>query len=481
MVDLTNIEPGRELTRIELLQILQAKVPLNVYGIPEGIYRPDLLPETYALTRQEIDPHKPTVPEYPTATGENGGDHDPAPVTGVQQNGNGEDPHEEGVDWVGDTEDSEPDSDELRITTDDQEAKAEAPRGSDPRVLELDGITDPRQAILDRLPEPTSLAEPKAELEGSDAITEFAGSFASRGQTPEEPLDDPPCQGEPLAVSDDAPPVDLPVVSEDARVPEYPTGLGHGPRGSSGTFDPLAVDDQLFQRVGVDLMQFRHAFLPIVFAEGFPSYPDGRPVWLRMDCEPEDVHRLFEQYLLMGQAGVRQLFLLENLGPYKLASLREFFYLYNWSVRSTAYDIFRVAEFRKIQSNRALEMEDDHFVKSQRLFDKAMMYMESQEFLDQLSPKAAIDLLKTVVAIQRQSVGLSATGNSGKQSTNETPATSLEVTMRNVAPSGDKAGGSSGIAAVDEEGKPIYGQILGNPETTHLMQELIIKLQTPKA
>ncbi len=475
MVDQMNLEPGRVLTRIDLLQILQAKVPLNVYGIPEGIYRPDLLPESYTLEKFEIDPHSP-----PTGIngdkGNDGGDHDCASVmdadeTPAHTNGKGSDPHPNGVDWVGDAEDSESNSGELRIVDDNQEV--EAPAGSHPMVLEIEGITDPRQEILDRLPEATSLAEPKAELEGSDVITTFAGSFASRGQThPDESVD--------------APPVSLPDTVEGAKVPEDPTGFGHGLGRSSGTANPLAVDDQLFQRVGVDLMQFRHAFLPIVFAEGFPAYPDGRPVWLRMDCEPEDVHRLFEQYLLMGQAGVRQLFLLENLGPHKLAALREFFYLYNWAVRSTAYDIFRVAEFRKIQSNRALEMEDDHYIKAQRLFDKAMMYMETQEFLDQLSPKAAIDLLKTVVAIQRQSVGLAANGaqsKSGDSSRNESAATSLEVTMRNVNPNrdGGGTGGSSSEIGTDGDGKPIYGAILGNPETTHLMQELIIKLNSPKA
>ncbi len=473
MVDTADLASGKVLTRIDLLQILQAKVPLNVYGIPEGIYRPDLLPESYTLAQAEIDPHTPPM-------GINGGDHDSASVmdAAAHTNGKGSDPRVKGVDWVGNAEDSESNSDELRIVDNDQEV--EVPAGSHPMVLEIEGITDPRQAILDRLPEPTSLAEPKAELDGSDAITAFAGSFASRGQAPS----DPPAfyEAEQSDEPDDAPPVSLPDTVEEARVPGDPTDLGHGSEGSPGASNPLVVDDQLFQRVGVDLMQFRHAFMPIVFAEGFPAYPDGRPVWLRMDCEPEDVHRLFEQYLLMGQAGVRQLFLLENSGPHKLAALREFFFLYNWAVRSNAYDIFRVAEFRKIQSNRALEMEDDHFIKSQRLFDKAMMYMESQEFLDQLSPKAAIDLLKTVVAIQRQSVGLAANGASTKNS-GETPATSLEVTMRNVNPNaGDDGGqGSPGKVGIDDEGKPIYGAILGNPETTHLMQELIIKLNSPKA
>ncbi len=461
MVEAANIEPGGVLTRIELIQLLQAKVPLNVYGIPEGIYRPDLLPETYTLESVEIDQPVPML--------ENGGCDDPSSVTDeslpdVDTNHtiepNGESPPQKGADWVGSTEGSSPDSGELQPTTDNQEAKA--PPGSHPRVLELEGILDPRQAILERLPEPTSLAEPKAELDGSDVITAFASSFASR-ENPSVDITNG---------ADDVPPVDLPVDEVVVGAPEDSELFGHGSNGSSGAVDPLAVSDQLFQRVGVDLMQFRHAFLPIVFAEGFPAYPDGRPVWLRMDCEPEDVHRLFEQYLVMGQAGVRQLFLLENLGPQKLHELREFFYLYNWAVRSTAYDIFRVAEFRKIQSNRALEMEDDHFIKAQRLFDKAMMYMESQEFLDQLTPKSAIDLMKTVVAIQRMSVGMSPTGGKTKE-TNETPATSLEVTMRGVRPPSEAANESVGM---DSDGNLIHGQILESPETTHLMQELIIKL-----
>jgi len=122
-----------------------------------------------------------------------------------------------------------------------------------------------------------------------------------------------------------------------------------------------------------------------------------------------------------------------------------------------------------------LELEDDHYIKAQRLFDKAMMYMETQEFLDQLTPKAAIDLMKTVVQIQRMSVGLSPTGGKASKDDSESPATSLEVTMRNVRPPSE-SGGSSGTVGSDADGNPINGAILEDPETTHLVQELFIKL-----
>ena len=458
MVDLVEQESGqeRELSRIQLIQVLAAKVPLNVYGIPEGVYRPDLLPDSFTLVvAQDPQPTTSTAVEGENdahlASGESNG-YDEIADTG---------PAQYSVIGVGDVEPGQSVTDELQPET-GSPGEVVALEGNHPVALELSEIIDPQQSILERLPDTEPLVEAKAELGGTDVIAAFAGSFASRGKSPSDTTLLPSGGDE----GTDEPPVDLPEDCEATRTP--------APNGAPEVVDPTTAEDQHLQRVGVDLMQFRHAFVPIVFAEGFPAFPDGRPIWLRTDYEPEDVHRLFEQYLMMGQAGVRQLYLLEDLGPYKLHQLQEFFHLYSWSVRMKAHDIFRVAEFQAIQANRAIEMEDDHYIKSQRLFDKAMMYMETEEFLGGLTPKTAIDLLKTVVQIQRMSVGLPP--NAAKSEKDRSEHSELEAVMRTFTGRGN---GSVPVGA-REDGSAMHGDILADPEATHLAQELIIRMTTHK-
>ena len=456
------------LSRLELVRILQRQVPLNVYDIPEGVYRPDLLPDEYTITPSDTGGNHAVVTKREAETQDSlpkdaednteteSVDGDPVRSNTIRVGGSGQDSSA---------------SDELQSETGEE---ATAPRGSHPRLLELAGIIDARQSILDRLPEDQPLVEEKAQLDGSDAdsIKAFAGSFASREESPPEVL---------LALDEiDEPPVDLPEDGEVTRV--------SAPRGALETVDPTTADDQHLQRVGVDPMQFRHAFVPIVFAEGFPAFPDGRPIWLRADYEPEDVHRLFEQYLLMGQAGVRQLFLLQDLGPFMLSELQEFFVLYAWAPRLRAYDIFRIAEFRKIQAGRAIEVEDDHFLKAQRLFDKAMVYMETEDFIGQLTPKTAIDLMKTVVQISRMSVGLPP--NAVRQEGGGSTSMEVEAIMRVVQnPKYAKDRGSvdgsvdvNGRSTVGEreDGSLIHGDILADPRATHLAQELVLRMTSTK-
>jgi len=459
MGDLSSQESGYvaplELTRVQLIRVLQSQVPLNVYGIPEGVYRPDLLPDSYTVE---------------AATVQSGGDHALAtanePTDTLDQTIGGSPVHKDAI-RVGSVEQGQLATDELQSETGEEET---APHGSHPKVLELAGIIDARQSILDRLPDAQPLVEAKAKLDGSDAVTAFASSFASRDESPPDTI---PLPGGGNGGADE-PPVDLPGDCGVTRA--------SAPNGAPEVVDPLVADEQRLQRVGVDPMQFRHAFVPIVFTEGIPAFPDGRPIWLRADYESEDVHRLFEQYLLMGQAGVRQLFLLEEVGPYTQAELQDFFFLYSWVPRLKAHDIFRVAEFRKIQANRAIDLEDDHYLKAQRLFDKAMVYMESEQFLGELTPKTAIDLMKTVVQITRMSVGLPPNAARGSTASNgsggNSDRTELEAILRTFGTHGEES--ASTIVGSREDGSTVHGDILADPEATHLAQELIIRLNSPK-
>ncbi len=248
--------------------------------------------------------------------------------------------------------------------------------------------------------------------------------------------------------------------------------------------DGSDADSKLVLQVAEPTIEDKYlkaAYVPISYAEGFPVLPEGRPFWLQMAFEPSDAYQAFEEYLAQGNNGARQLFLLEGhpddsstLNGYSLQDLHSFFYLYYWQDRSRSYDIFRIAQFRKVKENRAMELEDDHFLKAQQLFDKCMAYIESEDFMDMLTPKAAIDLLKTVVQLQRISAGLQA--NAPSTPKDATEGASLEVVLRQIA--GNNQDGMSITVNQGEDDHAHMELALQDPSTAALAQELVIKLNT---
>lgn len=222
-----------------------------------------------------------------------------------------------------------------------------------------------------------------------------------------------------------------------------------------------------------------YAFVPLTYSEGFPTLPDGLPFWDQLDFEPSDVYLAFRGYLDRGRMGARQLSSLEGAPdiPESVATLKtlqESFHLYYWKFRARAYDMFELAALRRARERRALLLEDDHYFVAQRLMKVVKLYLMGDEFRDLLTPKVALDALKTVVQLQRISSGLPAHGPA-EPDTKEppAPAASFEVILRNLVDPRDEKPIIDG-----DTGKVIMERALQDPETASLAQELVIRLNS---
>ncbi|MEE8598579.1 MAG: hypothetical protein V3S69_03565 [Dehalococcoidales bacterium] len=226
----------------------------------------------------------------------------------------------------------------------------------------------------------------------------------------------------------------------------------------------------------LDRRDLNPAYISISYAEGFPTLPGGLPIWSRLPYEPDIAHAAFEAYVRQGNDGARQLFLLgqdlNEAHAQTLSELQDNYTIFYWHDRAKAFDLCRAAEIRKVREIRAVEAENDHYFLSSRLLEKAKLYFDKEDLIDNLTPKAALELLKTAVQLQRQSIGLNPTSvkpeDDGSGNTQ-----SLEVILRNIA-------GHSHLAAdeglIIDDSEAAIERVLSDPESTALAQELIVKL-----
>lgn len=250
------------------------------------------------------------------------------------------------------------------------------------------------------------------------------------------------------------------------------------------TFDP---DEGLSQDI------LSAAYQEINYDEGFPTVNYGEPLWHQMDFEPHEAYLCFEAYKIQGTGGVRQLLAmlesvtlkgdgcLEILPPgITVEGLQTYFYLYYWEHRSRAFDLFNVIAARKQRALRALNIEDDHFLKAEKILNTVMMYFdEEEELLENLTPKAATDLLKWVVQWQRMSVGIPANGPSTQGTSSaaygnadQNPIQDIEVTLKQIV--GERFIGRDIDSVHDSQS--LRDTLLSDPETAQVAQELVLRL-----
>ncbi len=230
------------------------------------------------------------------------------------------------------------------------------------------------------------------------------------------------------------------------------------------------------------------SILPISYAEGFPTTEVGIPLWERLEFEPVDAYKTFQVYLELGSASTLGLRNLKELGEVlgvKLHRLHSYFYLYYWPQRAKAFDLFESVVREMIRSRRINSLEDEHYSLASQLLGKLKEYLFAEEddggseFMEELTPKAAIDMLKFVTQTQRISAGLPANGphTNSENSSNVNP--NIEVVLRSVAH-------RQGINTLVEQSTNLdeadaaanlRNTILNDPRATELAQELVIKIQ----
>jgi len=260
------------------------------------------------------------------------------------------------------------------------------------------------------------------------------------------------------------------------------------------------------------------AYTDLHYAEGFPAFQNGSPFWSKLLWEPMDAYTAFEHYLqfsidtkeTQGDTEIRSIsalasrLSLRGYNPEQIAVAQEQFsrwsVLYYWTYRAKAYDLYRVVQHRKSLELRAIETTDNHYLIAKKLFQKLEVYLEDEErFWDLLTPKVAVDLLKTLTGLQRLSAGLpmGAPNAIGKGEhlgagigSMVTAGQSMEVILRQVAQSaglgvgGGTVGGGIEGTTLDQNGNIIsqakgdslLNRVMANPDLTAITQELIIKL-----
>ncbi|KKL46560.1 hypothetical protein LCGC14_2344340, partial [marine sediment metagenome] len=58
----------------------------------------------------------------------------------------------------------------------------------------------------------------------------------------------------------------------------------------------------------LDRQVLQNAYTPLMYDEGFPTQPDGRPFWDRLEFEAVEAFEAFKVYLNQGRAGARQVY-----------------------------------------------------------------------------------------------------------------------------------------------------------------------------
>jgi hypothetical protein len=252
----------------------------------------------------------------------------------------------------------------------------------------------------------------------------------------------------------------------------------------------LPLEGEIYRIAGFPAKSLRGAFVPLQFDEGFPAFIDGSPFWSRLEFEPLEAFEAFQKYTQMQQgttaseteedydgteaSGLRSISALVSLlhpSGEVIALLdmyQTYYHLYYWGLRAHAYDLFRVAQHHKQQELRAVETQDEHYIMARRLRHKLMKYFENEEdFWDLMTPKVGIDMLKTLVGLERISAGVPAAGPS---TTEHEVGKPFEVILKSVA----NVGRLTASATINEEGE-VLDKALRDPAATEVLQELIIR------
>lgn len=255
-----------------------------------------------------------------------------------------------------------------------------------------------------------------------------------------------------------------------------------------------AADVSIYRIAGFPAAELNQSFVPLQYDEGFPAFHDGAPFWTRLSYEPQEAYAAFNQYLSMslgfvgdpeddedyGYAakGTRSLNdlvarmhprLRDELLLQQIDAYRRNYYLYYWNLRAKAYDLFRVVEFRHQTETRALETQDSHYLFARKLRCRIEAYMDTDEnFMDFMTPKVAVDVMKMATGLERISVNLPAAGPAPD---GRAQPTTFELAYRTYAQTA--RGEDASVVSVD--GIDILEGVLNDPTRTRLLQELIIK------
>lgn len=216
------------------------------------------------------------------------------------------------------------------------------------------------------------------------------------------------------------------------------------------------------------------AVVSLEYEEGYPTY-NGKIWWYQLPHEPMDAYMTFQRYLDQAETvGLRQLQLLSMEEKISFQSIQSLYNEYYWSYRSRSYDLFNIAAERRRRIIQQRKVENRHFDMAEALMEPLRDKLRNPDFLKNIEPKEAVEILAKLVNIQRVSLGLAANGNAGKEVYNPDGAVTPANLMKQITEG----------TGIQDEGLGINSNLqllLSDPKFAFEAQALVIRVRHSEA
>lgn len=241
------------------------------------------------------------------------------------------------------------------------------------------------------------------------------------------------------------------------------------------------------------------AVLELDYSQGYPTLDNTEPFWGKLPYESINAYNAFVAYMDLPRSKesrhvstdltehplkdfgtivpVRQLHLLKNLLPQDADHLLDYYHIYQWPMRTRAYDLFHVAHHNKLKEHRLANVEDKHFTMATKFLDYAQNQLEiiftnPEEY--GLKPKEVMDLMVSMMKVQRLSAGATPFGSTQVDKHALPQNASMEVMLRTIV---QQAGAET---VVETGGSDPTKLLMQDPDAMALAQELFIKMNASK-
>jgi hypothetical protein len=221
--------------------------------------------------------------------------------------------------------------------------------------------------------------------------------------------------------------------------------------------------DELKAKTDLALKMLAAAQVRLDYHEGFPTLPDGMPMWGTLPAEPMEAYHAFTEYMEL--PGNRHVHLLTT---YPLEDLLQWIHMYYWQFRCKSFDLFRVAHAQKLRQKRLLNSEDNHYVIADKMIKALQPALDgiSEDDLMALAPAEKILLMEKAIKLQRLALGLPMNGG-------PTPEDARKVIPQHVL---IQQINQPGVITTAKDGVDSYSALHDDPDMLEKAQELILHM-----
>lgn len=238
------------------------------------------------------------------------------------------------------------------------------------------------------------------------------------------------------------------------------------------------------------------ATVEVTYAEGLPVIADHGLLWEQLPWEPADAYLAFSSYIKLQEShGYRALNLLLNEHPTSnlpqdrltdpdvrkerqefIELMREYMVFYCWSLRARAFDMLAQAAYERLRERRALQTENYHYLQTDNMVKKLVGMFE--EVFDNADKRAELSIpdfvraMKTVIELQRVTVGLPATAPlpiSEQQHPDSPHGHTLETRLKL------QARRQAAVEESDNNTDKNLETVMADPQLLAMAQELIVR------